>query len=43
LTAENQYSIAPNTFTLRALTSTSSAENPTIHGQPGEVGNQKCM
>jgi len=43
LMAENQYSMAPKTFTLRAFTSTSSAENATIHHQPGEAGNQKCM
>ena len=43
LTAENQYSTAPKTFTLRAFTPISSAENARIHSQPGSVGNQKRM
>ncbi len=40
---ESAYSTAPKTFTLRALTPIRSPENPTIHNQPGVVGNQYCM
>ena len=40
LMAENQYSTAPKTLTLRALTAMSSAENAKIHSQPGAAGNQ---
>ncbi len=43
LIAENQYSTAPKTFTLRAFTPIRSPEKATIHSQPGRVGNQKRM
>ena len=43
LSAENQYSTAPNTFTLRAFTPIRRAEKATIHSQPGSAGNQKRM
>ena len=43
LIAENQYSTAPKTLTLRAFTAIRSAENPTIESHPGSEGNQKCM
>ena len=43
LSAENQYSTAPNTSTLSAFTEISRPENTRIHSQPGSAGNQSCM